>query len=385
MANISDCFHMNFVCLKIFGLCFGNKPNKFYKCYSVIYLFITLPIYFSLLSLNLVFTPKMLEVLIYEFIYYFTEFSVLAKVFMVLRKRNELREMMNLLDCDAFKGDDDTSSAIVNRYVNQYKIYWKAYSILCHFAYISLSLASLIRFILHSNIDLPVCKYYFLGDETLERYYVVFWLYQCIGIYGHMMYNINVDFLIIGLIMMAIAQVEVVHHEISSRVTEEGVRDGDETAVMTKLKEYLKHYEMLLIYASKLQNLISITMFIQLGVASAIICAILCRLSVSVSVDLILTLTPFSSAMILQIFLPAYLGTQLSYKSEELVYAAYTSEWIHRSQSFKSSLNLFMQRAQVKISLTGCGLLPLTLTTFTSIMKTAYSFFTLIRNFQDHD
>ncbi|XP_045492814.1 odorant receptor 43a-like [Colias croceus] len=198
-----------------------------------------------------------------------------------------------------------------------------------------------------------------------------------------MMYNINVDTLISGLIMMAIAQVEIVHHEISTKLTAE--RDDDETTVKIKLRKYLKHYELLLTYTSKLQELITITMFIQLGVASAIICAILCRLSVSVSVDLIVTLTPFSSAMILQIFVPSYLGTQLSYKSEELVNAAYTTEWIHRSESFKRSLKLFMQRAQLKISLTGCGLLPLTLSTFTSIMKTAYSFFTLIRNFQDRD
>ncbi|CAG4965387.1 unnamed protein product [Colias eurytheme] len=260
MSKISDCFNMNFVCLKIFGLWSGNKPSKYYKYYSAIYLFITLPIYFSLLSLNLVYTPKKLEVLIYELIYYFTEFSVLAKVFMMLRKRKKLLEVMNLLNCEAFNTDDDKSSAIINRYVYIYTNYWKAYSLLSHLAYFARSIGPLARFILETNIELP-----------------------------------------------------------------------------------------------------------------------------SVSVDLILTLTPFSSAMILQIFVPSYLGTQLSYKSEELVNAAYTSEWIHRSESFKRSLKLFMQRAQLKISLTGCGLLPLTLSTFTSIMKTAYSFFTLIRNFQDRD
>ncbi|XP_045528010.1 odorant receptor 7a-like isoform X3 [Pieris brassicae] len=98
--------------------------------------------------------------------------------------------------------------------------------------------------------------------------------------------------------------------------------------------------------------------------------------------SMLLYMSPYAFVMILQIFVPAYLGTQLRYRSQDLVNAAYCSEWIARSESFKRSLKLFMLRANTPIVFSGCGLFPLTLDTFTSIMKTAYSFFTVVRNVQ---
>ncbi|CAB3239814.1 unnamed protein product [Arctia plantaginis] len=82
--------------------------------------------------------------------------------------------------------------------------------------------------------------------------------------------------------------------------------------------------------------------------------------------------------------MPGYLGTQLVHESQELIFAAYDSEWIPRSEPFKRSLRLFMERSKTPIMITGLKMFSLSLTTFTSIMKTAYSLFALIRNFQEN-
>ncbi|XP_022117339.2 odorant receptor 2a-like [Pieris rapae] len=96
-------------------------------------------------------------------------------------------------------------------------------------------------------------------------------------------------------------------------------------------------------------------------------------------------MSSYAFVVTLEIFTPSYLGTQLRYKSQDLVHAAYSSKWIARTESFKRSLKIFMLRTNTPIVFSGCGLFPLTLDTFTSIMKSAYSFFTIVRNFQNHD
>ncbi|CAK1544596.1 unnamed protein product [Leptosia nina] len=201
------------------------------------------------------------------------------------------------------------------------------------------------------------------------------WIYQCVGIFGHMMYNVNVDTLIAGLMLHAIAQVKVIDSELRNLKRRNCHPDEN-----LKLDKCLRHYDMLLNYVSVVQDITSVTMFIQFSVASGSICAILCSLfmpkSIRDLISVLLYMSAYAFVMLLQIFVPAYFGTQLRYSSQALVSAAYSSEWISRSESFKRSLKLFMLRANTAIFLTGCGLFPLTLDSFTSV-PTAFQLITI--------
>lgn len=53
--------------------------------------------------------------------------------------------------------------------------------------------------------------------------------------------------------------------------------------------------------------------------------------------------------------------------------AAYSSEWIPRSEPFKSSLKLFVERAKTPITITGLKMFPLSLLTFTSVRRSIIS------------
>ncbi|VVC91016.1 unnamed protein product [Leptidea sinapis] len=52
------------------------------------------------------------------------------------------------------------------------------------------------------------------------------------------------------------------------------------------------------------------------------------------------------------------------------------------SRRFKGSLRLFVERANRPLSITGWKMFPLSLNTFSSIMNSSYSFFTLLRHMQ---
>ncbi|CAF4790089.1 unnamed protein product [Pieris macdunnoughi] len=200
--------------------------------------------------------------------------------------------------------------------------------------------------------------------------------------------SFNINFIclrIFGLFLIVVAQVDILDHELRSLK----VDNSSEEVQVIKLNKCLRHYEILLQYSNEVQDITSVTMFVQFTVASGSICAILCSFLLPKTfgelMSLLLFMSTYAFVVILEIFIPSYLGTQLRYKSQKLVNAAYCSEWIARSESFKRSLKLFMLRANIPIHFSGCGLFPLTLDTFTSIMKSAYSFFTIVRNFQNHE
>ena len=55
-----------------------------------------------------------------------------------------------------------------------------------------------------------------------------------------------------------------------------------------------------------------------------------------------------------------------------MTFAAYSCEWVPRSEIFKRSLKLFMERGNTSIVLTGWRIFPLSLDTFTSVSEHSY-------------
>ncbi|XP_063386670.1 uncharacterized protein LOC134672642 isoform X2 [Cydia fagiglandana] len=136
-------------------------------------------------------------------------------------------------------------------------------------------------------------------------------------------------------------------------------------------------------YVNQFQNVIGGAMFVQFGIGSAIICASMLTLLLPATVESYMFTVAYFMALNLEVFTPAWLGTQLTYESHDLMTAAYSGEWLPRSERYKRSLKLFVERAKQPIIITGLELFPLSLPTYISIMKTAYSCFALIRIFHN--
>lgn len=81
---------MNFVFWKMFGLWPGRGESNYYKYYSCFYIFTTLIAYNILLTLNLIYTPRNLDNLLREVIFYFTEIIVTSKVLTILFMRKTI-------------------------------------------------------------------------------------------------------------------------------------------------------------------------------------------------------------------------------------------------------------------------------------------------------
>ncbi|XP_063384967.1 odorant receptor 85a-like [Cydia fagiglandana] len=382
----SDSFKQNRFCWSVFGLWPGKIPEKYYKFFSFAYLMISYVVYNALLTLNLYHTPRRIETLIREIIFTFTEIAVGSKLSMILFKRNKIAAIFEMIDREEFKGNDDIAREIVVKHNDYYKKYLLLNTVLSNFTYFSQVLFPVFGFWFFGNtLDLPICKYYFLSDETRDYYFTSIFLYQSFFMYGHMMYNVNIDTLIAGFMVLAIGQVKVLCHDLENLKTDKSV--GGQSIIdlqqQYKLRKILNHYELLSEYCDRFQDVIGRTMFVQYGIGSGIICVIMCGLLLPSSLETQMFMVGYFMAMNLQIFVPAWLGTQLTYESEALTTAAYKSEWLPRSERYKSSIKLMMERAKNPVIITGLKIFPLSLATYIQIMKTAYSCFALLRIIQD--
>nr|ARO70509.1 Odorant Receptor 27-2 [Dendrolimus punctatus] len=390
MSKISDIFNPLLFQWKLFAIWPGKTPSRLYKYYTYLYLFATLFAYNILLTVNLIYTPFKIDMLIREVIFNFTEIVVTSKVIMVLVKRNKIVEILDLLDSEEFQ-DTNESSSIVGDSKKTYTRSYLMYAITSNISYFSQVIAPVfVNLIFGSSLttELPICNYYFLSDESRKNYFVFWFIYQAVGMYGHMTYNVTIDSFLAGLLLMTETQMRVINYKLTNlnKEVKHGTDDkANEDKEMSKLKKCLRHYDLVLKYCSQVQNLINVTIFIQFGIGSVIICVTLCALLLPSKMETMIFMVTYFMAMTMQIFVPGWLGTKIRHESQQLVFAAYNTDWISRSKSFKRNIMIFVERANIPIQMTGLKMFPLSLVTFTSIMKTAYSLFTLIRNVQEPD
>ncbi|XP_013134594.1 PREDICTED: odorant receptor 46a, isoform A-like [Papilio polytes] len=334
MTTISKCFTNNVLAWKIFGIWSGPNPNKYYKYFSFIFVNLTLTIFNLFLTINLFYTYNNIENLLHEVIYFFTEITVVAKASMILFWKKEIMIAFDILDSDDFEGNDEKSIEIIEKDVSTYKKIFKFYFYFCNLSYILAIVPGFVDYLLGNDSEFPISKYNFLGDEIREQYFTLLYFYQSFCIYVHMVYNISVDSLITGFVFLIITQLKVLKYKF-------------------KRLNFKNR-------ALKRRNA-----------------------SEGSTVNSLLFLLTYITAMVLIIFVPSWLGTQLMYESKDLVTAAYNSDWMNSSKEFKRSIIIFMERTKTPMCVVGMKMFLLSLDTFITIMKTAYSLYTLISRFRN--
>jgi odorant receptor len=83
--------------------------------------------------------------------------------------------------------------------------------------------------------------------------------------------------------------------------------------------------------------------------------------------------------MTLQIFLPCYFGSELSFASGKLSTALFGSEWIECDKEIKSMMKIFMENAKKEIKISAFNVFHVNLATFTTIGNSAYSYYTVLK------
>ncbi|XP_063925640.1 odorant receptor 4-like [Zophobas morio] len=84
-------------------------------------------------------------------------------------------------------------------------------------------------------------------------------------------------------------------------------------------------------------------------------------------------------AVITQIFIYCWFGEEVQVKSSQIPYSAFESDWTGIPIEAKKNLLIFIMRAQKPIKMSAINLFSLSLATFTTILRTSWSYFAVLR------
>lgn len=228
-----DCFKINMRFWKYLAIWPGYDPTHYYCYYSKVFIMTFVIVYDLLFTVNFYFVPRQLDVFIEDMIFYFTDLSVLSKVLTFVFMRNKITDLLETLESEQFQPDDAEGISILEKSKKFNKTYWKIVAVVSITSNMTHVLSPLLAH-LKSGVQLmlPVCSYSFLSDELIDKFIYPLYFYQCIGIHFHMLYNVNIDTFFLGLMVLTIAQLDILDKKLR-KVTYEN-NDEDVNGVIPR-------------------------------------------------------------------------------------------------------------------------------------------------------
>ncbi|XP_075160365.1 odorant receptor 59a-like [Haematobia irritans] len=209
-----------------------------------------------------------------------------------------------------------------------------------------------------------------------DRNYVIAHIYQTIALFYIVAQNVVNDTFAGSHLALLGGQV----HILGMRVAKIG-HDPKKTLEENNhdLVECIRDHLDLLEYRRKLEEVVSLYMFIQIVAASMNMCVVLIFIILFVKDPF--TMGYFSSffiGTIAEILPSCYYGTLLEEEFQQLAYALFSCNWPDQNLKFKKNLRIFAEQASRRIYVTA-WLFPINNNAFLTACKNSYSIFALLR------
>ncbi|CAK1544595.1 unnamed protein product [Leptosia nina] len=317
-----------------------------------------------------------MDLFIEELMLYLTIVASASKISTFVLMKEKILRLLEILESDIFQPHDEHEEQILveaNRFNSRY---WKVVAFISYTSNLTNMALPLLAYILGKDkLKPPICSYSFLSDETRQTLIYPIYLYQCLGIHFCMLSNVNIDTFILGLMILVIAQLDILAVQLknitnpsNSGVVNERDQSSriDDTDAILKFNKAVQRYNHITEFCSLIENVFSISLFTQFSIASGVICVCLFRFTLPSPLQYYIFLGTYIFIMIIQILVPSWFGTRIMDKSCLLSHALYSCDWTPRCHQFKSSMRIFMERTKRPLSITGWKMFPMSLTTFTS-------------------
>ncbi|XP_049825836.1 odorant receptor Or1-like [Aethina tumida] len=171
----------------------------------------------------------------------------------------------------------------------------------------------------------------------------------------------------------------------NGKMIETDTEDEDEKEYSNRLLKNLiyciKHHIQIKKWAKDIEDIHFISVFLLFVVGTFVLCASLFEISLvdimSMEFGMLLS---YSSAILTELFLYCYFGNELIYKSEQIFHAIYDCPWLNCDIMFKKTIVLFLIGTQRPIVVYVGGLFTMSLPVYVAILRSSYSYFTLLKN-----
>ncbi|XP_059049045.1 odorant receptor 85c-like [Achroia grisella] len=185
-------------------------------------------------------------------------------------------------------------------------------------------------------------------------------------------FMVSTDLLFSGMashigMMLRILQRRLQNVAISNQTDEEVYKD---------IMENIKLHQRLIRYCKDLSDAFSLAFLVNIMLSSVNIC---CVVFVIVLLDPIMAVSNklYLGSALMQIGILCWYGDLIIHANADVAVSAYNSGWYRTDPRCRRALIFLIQRAQKPIAFTAMGFTNVSLTTYSSILTTSYSYFAL--------
>lgn len=86
----------------------------------------------------------------------------------------------------------------------------------------------------------------------------------------------------------------------------------------------------------------------------------------------------YGSSLIIRFFVPCYFGNEIQHDYEEILRDVYNIDWVDANKLQKQRFMIIQENLKPKFQLRASKILPINLTSFMRILRSAYSLYTVL-------
>ncbi|XP_033304746.1 odorant receptor 13a-like [Bombus bifarius] len=237
--------------------------------------------------------------------------------------------------------------------------------------------------IFHMHLDLPL---------NVSPYYEMTYLIQALTLYQVGVCYLCVDNIFCIMCLHVASQFRILQYRIANVLSLRDKVKFDQDTNLDSSDEFyaifrkcIQQHQALIRFCTTLEEIFTVIILGQVLTFSILICfvgyqALLVKLSLSWRISLV----SFLTTNICQLWIFTYSCNALVEESMNTANAAYAAPWIYLpmdkfGEMTRKDLQLVLMRSRRACYLTACGFFPISLETFTKIMSSAMSYFTILK------
>ncbi|CAH1374418.1 unnamed protein product [Tenebrio molitor] len=386
-------FALNLRVLQFFGLYPSRNYKTLYKTYAYIFYFIFIVPPPILTSLYFVFGENVDLALVAQNAFAIAETGCFVfKLLQFIKNAEKIRKCIYMMENSIFLTYTQAQEHIIDEYISVCTRNSYFFLFFCILTAVSWAIVPLFG----KEYKLPLDIWLPYDITSGGRSYILSYIFIVLGAGNGAISNGAIDPLIAGLACYATSQIKILKDNLQhlSEYAEENisdkhvVRNGEQEnklkcmIIYNRIKFCVAHHNAILDFIENYQAIYSSVVFTQFSASVLVICICCFKLSQVRLLSLtFMWMVIFLATMLSEIFLYCYFGTMLFEENNTLINSIYMGKWYEYDLKSQKALIMLMERSRKPIIVTAGKILDLSLETFTTILRRAYSLLAVLKNY----
>ncbi|XP_026324100.1 putative odorant receptor 85d [Hyposmocoma kahamanoa] len=370
ILRASMCLDRSIAILKCAGVWMPDLDRPWNLCYTIFACLLQFFLFFCIVLAEVSYVFTVMDDTnrtIEATVLLFTHIIQGVKVLTIVLRQGRIKRLIKFIDGPDFTTLDPQKHDVIEKTINIATIIEQA--ILG--AVIPAAMFWCIVPAFQSDTSLPL-KTVFPFDWKINPMFAITYVYTSISVTVLAVSDAAENFVVSGLMIMGSAQLDVLSFALQNIGRNENNADYEETITC------IKHHQNIIKYVNELAEIFGTTILCQFITSSIVVCMTLFKITLTTEAVEMVTIIFYLLCIFVELLMYCYPGDLLINKSLLISEAAFPNNWSGDIRS-RQALLLTALRAQKALLVNAGGVLTVSLPTAAAVVRSAYSYYTVLR------